>query len=135
MSLLLPVWVVSGFESSATIAEEASNAAKAVPFAMVSSLVVAFVTGWPVIIALAFCMGPDVIAIVTSPLGQPVAQVLFNSLGANGAIAMLVSLWFSSICNCSILMVAASRETFALARGMRYRPFPPSVALPVSFFP
>lgn len=31
LSFLTPVWVVSGFESSATIAEEASNAAKAVP--------------------------------------------------------------------------------------------------------
>lgn len=48
MSFLTPVWVVSGFESSATIAEEASNAAKAVPFAMISSLVTAAVTGWAV---------------------------------------------------------------------------------------
>lgn len=117
MSLLTPVWVVSGFESSATIAEEASNAAKAVPFAMVSSLLVATVTGWAVIITIAFCMGPDVVSLVTSSLGQPMAQIAFNSLGKNGSIALLVFLWFSSICNCSILMVAASRETFAFARG------------------
>ena len=45
LSFLTPVWVVSGFESWATIAEEASNAAKAVPFAMVSSLMTAMVTG------------------------------------------------------------------------------------------
>lgn len=56
LSLLTPVWVVSGFESSATIAEEASNAAKAVPFAMVSSLVTATVTGWALIITIAFCV-------------------------------------------------------------------------------
>lgn len=117
LCFLTPVWVVSGFESSATIAEEASNAAKAVPFAMLSSLVTATVTGWAVIIAIAFCMGPDPIAIVTSQLGQPFAQIAFNSLGTNGSIALLVFLWFSSICNCSILMVAASRETFAFARG------------------
>ncbi|KAG9232890.1 amino acid/polyamine transporter I [Amylocarpus encephaloides] len=116
MSFLTPVWVVSGFESSATIAEEASNAAKAVPFAMVSSLVVAAVTGWSVIITIAFCMGSDVVALVESDLGQPMAQIAFNSLGKNGSIAFLVFLWFSSICNCSILMVAASRETFAFAR-------------------
>ncbi len=118
MSFLTPVWVVSGFESSATIAEEASNAAKAVPFAMVSSLVTATVTGWAVIITIAFCMGTDVIGVVTTPLGQPLAQIVFNSLGKNGSIAILVFLWFSSICNCSILMVAASRETFAFSRGM-----------------
>jgi amino acid transporter len=118
LSFLTPVWVVSGFESSATIAEEASNAAKAVPFAMLSSLVTAAVTGWAGIITIAFCMGTDVIGIVTSPLGQPLAQIAFNSLGKNGSIALLVFLWLSSICNCSILMVAASRETFAFARGM-----------------
>lgn len=117
LSFLTPVWVVSGFESSATIAEEASNAAKAVPFAMISSLVVATITGWAVIITIAFCMGTGVIDLVETPLGQPFAQIAFNSLGKNGSIALLVFLWFSSICNCSILMVAASRETFAFARG------------------
>ncbi|KAH8685832.1 amino acid permease-domain-containing protein [Tricladium varicosporioides] len=116
LCFLTPVWVVSGFESSATIAEEASNAAKAVPFAMVSSLVTATITGWAVIITIAFCMGTDVVGIVTTPLGQPFAQIALNSLGVNGAIAILIFLWFSSICNCSILMVAASRETFAFAR-------------------
>ncbi|KAK6332281.1 GABA-specific high-affinity permease [Orbilia brochopaga] len=116
LALLTPVWVVSGFESSATIAEEASNAAKAVPFAMVSSLVVALFVGMGVVISIAFSMGSDVIAIVTSPLGQPMAQICLDSLGRPGAIAMLTVLWGSSICNCSILMVAASRETFALAR-------------------
>ncbi|TGO64495.1 hypothetical protein BOTNAR_0088g00250 [Botryotinia narcissicola] len=116
LSFLTPVWVVSGFESAATIAEEASNAAKAVPFAMVSSLITAAVTGWAVIITIAFCMGTDVIGIVTSPLGQPLAQIAFNSLGKDGSVALLVFLWLSSVANCSILMVAASRETFAFAR-------------------
>ncbi|TGO23686.1 hypothetical protein BPAE_0124g00180 [Botrytis paeoniae] len=116
LSFLTPVWVVSGFESAATIAEEASNAAKAVPFAMISSLITAAVTGWAVIITIAFCMGTDVIGIVTSPLGQPLAQIAFNSLGKNGSVALLVFLWISSVANCSILMVAASRETFAFAR-------------------
>jgi amino acid transporter len=117
LSFLTPVWVVSGFESSATIAEEASNAARAVPFAMLSSLLTGCFTGWAVIIAIAFCMGQDVISVVMSPLGQPMAQIALNSLGTNGSIALLTFLWFSSICNCSILMVAASRETFAFARG------------------
>jgi len=79
-------------------------------------LLTATVTGWAVMIAIAFCMGSDVISIVTTPLGQPLAQIAYNSLGQKGSIALLVFLWFSSICNCSILMVAASRETFAFAR-------------------
>ncbi|KAI9743981.1 MAG: GABA-specific high-affinity permease [Claussenomyces sp. TS43310] len=111
-----PVWVVSGFESSATIAEEASNAARAVPFAMVSSLVTALVTGWGLLIAIAFCMGSNVVGIVTSTLGQPFAAIALQSLGTNGSIALLTFIWLASVCNCSILMVAASRETFAFAR-------------------
>jgi hypothetical protein len=63
MSFLTPVRVVSGFESSSTIAEEA------VPFAIVSSLITATITGWAVIITIAFRMGSDVIGVVTSPLG------------------------------------------------------------------
>ncbi|CCU82386.1 unnamed protein product [Blumeria hordei] len=116
MSFLTPVWVVSGFESAATIAEEASNAAKAVPFAMVSALVAGTVTGWAVVLTIAFCMGTDIPGIITTPLGQPLAQIAFNCLGKHGSIAILLFLWFSSVCNCSILLVAASRETFAFAR-------------------
>ena len=56
-----------------------------VPFAMVSSLVTATITGWAVIITIAFCMGSDVLRIVTSPLGQPLAQIAFNILGTNGS--------------------------------------------------
>ncbi|KAI0997747.1 putative amino-acid permease [Podosphaera aphanis] len=116
MSFLTPVWVVSGFESAATIAEEASNAAKAVPFAMVSSLVTAMFTGWAIIITIAFCMGTDITGILESPLGQPLAHIAYNALGKQGSATLLILLWLSSVCNCSILMVAASRETFAFAR-------------------
>jgi amino acid transporter len=117
LSFLTPVWVVSGFESSATIAEESASADRAVPFAMLSSLVAGCFAGWAVIITIAFCMGPNVSDIVSTQLGQPIAQIAFNSLGTKGSIALLTFLWFSSVCNCSILMVAASRETFAFARG------------------
>jgi amino acid transporter len=71
LSFLRPVRVVSRFESSATIAEEASNAAQAVPFAIVSSLVTATTTRWAALITIASCMGTDMIGLVTSPLGQP----------------------------------------------------------------
>lgn len=58
----------------------------------------------------------DTNGVVTTALGQPFAQIAFNSLGQRGSVALLSFVWLSSICNCSILMVAASRETFAFAR-------------------
>jgi len=72
-------------------------------------------------IAIAFCMGTNIIGtdgagLAASAFGQPMAMIAFNSFGKNGSVAYLFFLWFSSVCNCSMLMVAASRETFAFAR-------------------
>lgn len=97
LCFLTPVWVVSGFESSVTIAEEAANAAKAVPFAMISSLAAATVAGWALVITIAFCMGTNLIGldasvpvgtgIAVSSLGQPMAMIAFNSFGEKGELS------------------------------------------------
>jgi hypothetical protein len=39
-------------------------------------------------VSLAFCMGTDLSGILSSPIGQPMAQILFNSLGQKGALAV-----------------------------------------------
>jgi hypothetical protein len=39
-------------------------------------------------VSLAFCMGADLNGILTSPIGQPMAQILYNSLGKRGALAL-----------------------------------------------
>jgi hypothetical protein len=39
-------------------------------------------------VALAFCMGTDISALLSSPIGQPMAQILYNSLGQRGALAV-----------------------------------------------
>ena len=49
-----------------------------------SDLMVFYLLG--VIIALAFCMGTDLNAILNSTTGQPMAQILYNSLGQRGAL-------------------------------------------------
>jgi len=39
-------------------------------------------------LALAFCMGTDLSGIIGSPVGQPMAQIFYNSLGQKGALAV-----------------------------------------------
>ncbi|BFZ65498.1 polyamine transporter tpo5 [Saitoella coloradoensis] len=116
LSLLLPTWVLSGFESSATLSEESGGAALSIPLSMISAIVTAGVVGWACIIAIAFTMGTDILSIIGSPLGQPFAQILLSALGTKGGITLMVFVWIVSVTNCAALCTAASREIFAFSR-------------------
>ena len=76
------------FDSAVHISEEASNAAIAVPWAIVGAIFVAGVLGWAINVALAFCMGTDLDAIYNNPIGQPMATIFFNSIGKKGTLAI-----------------------------------------------
>jgi len=116
LGFLTPVWVVSGFESSSTLAEEASNASKVVPFAMIASLIASLVVGASIIITLMFTMGTDISTLIGSPFGQPVGQMLYNGLGKKGAVALFAFMFLGFVFNCANLLFAASREMFAFSR-------------------
>jgi hypothetical protein len=109
-----------GYDASVHMSEEASNAATAIPLAIVSKtrkcLVIVFTPGRSVLllcrsflvgvcgmtchsdlddisspginVSLAFCMGTDLENVLNSPIGQPMAQILYNSLGQRGALAL-----------------------------------------------
>jgi amino acid transporter len=116
LGLLTPVWVVSGFESSSTLAEEALNASKVVPFAMISSLLASLFIGTGIIITLMFTMGTDISSLLGSQFQQPVAQILYNGLGEKGAVALFFFMFLGFVFNCVNLLFAASREIFAFSR-------------------
>ena len=80
--------LTGSFDSSVHISEEASNAATAVPWAIVYAIGIAGVLGWAINMALAFCMGTDLDAIMNSPIGQPMAEIFFNSFGQKGTLAI-----------------------------------------------
>ena len=113
---LTPVWVISGFESSSTLAEEASNAYTVVPFSMVSSLLASLFVGTGIIITLISTMGTDIKSLLQSQLGQPVGQIFYNSLGQRGAVAIFFLMFLGFVFNCTNLVFAASRQMFAFAR-------------------
>ncbi|KZT05219.1 APC amino acid permease [Laetiporus sulphureus 93-53] len=116
LSFLAPLWTICSFDSSVHISEEASNAATAVPWAIVLAIAIAGVLGWAINVALAFCMGTNLDAIVNSPVGQPMAQIFFNSFGQKGTLALWSFVVLVQYMMGSSMVLAASRQSFAFAR-------------------
>ncbi|KAF9238374.1 amino acid/polyamine transporter I [Melanogaster broomeanus] len=116
LSFLAPLWTICSFDSSVHISEEAANAATAVPWAIVSAIGIAGVLGWAINVSLAFCMGTDLESILDSPVGQPMAQIFFNSFGQNGTLGIWAIVVLVQYMMGSSMVLAASRQSFAFAR-------------------
>ncbi|KAL4081536.1 amino acid/polyamine transporter I [Scleroderma yunnanense] len=113
LSLIYPLWSISGLDTSVHISEEASNAAVAVPWAIVSADIIAGLLGFAVNLSLTFCMDTNIENILNSPIGQPMAEILFSRFGTKGTLA----LWsFVVIAQYVTLVLAASRQAFAFSR-------------------
>ena len=61
-------------------------------------------------------MGTDITGLLQSQFGQPVGQMIYNSLGEKGAVAIFFFLFLGFVFNCTNLVFAASRQMFAFAR-------------------
>jgi amino acid transporter len=116
LSFLAPLWTICGFDACVHISEEASNAATAVPWAIVNAIGIAGVLGWAINVSLAFCMGTDLDDLLNSPIGQPMAQIFFNSFGQNGTLVLWSFVVLVQYMMGSSMLLAASRQTFAFSR-------------------
>ncbi|KDR74097.1 hypothetical protein GALMADRAFT_71679 [Galerina marginata CBS 339.88] len=114
LSFLAPLWTICSFDSSVHISEEASNAAVAVPWAIVSAIGIAGVLGWAINMSLAFCMGSDLQLLIDSD--QPMAQIFFNSFGQKATLAIWSFVVIVQYMMGSSMLLAASRQTFAFSR-------------------
>ncbi len=59
-------------------------------------------------VSLAFCMGTDLDSIMDSPLGQPMAQIFFNSFGKTGTLVVWVSIYHADL-----IFVSSYPSTFS----------------------
>ncbi|KAJ7902108.1 amino acid/polyamine transporter I [Mycena olivaceomarginata] len=116
MSFLAPAWTVAGFDTSVHISEEARNAPRAVPFAIMSATILSSILGWLVTVVLAFYIGNDLDSVIGNPIGQPMATIFFNSVGKQGTLAiwafMILTLWMTGM----DYLIAGSRQLFAFSR-------------------
>ncbi|GJJ13302.1 hypothetical protein Clacol_007554 [Clathrus columnatus] len=116
LSWLAPAWTIGGFDSSVHISEEATNAATAVPWAIFGAVGISGFLGTIVNIVLAFCAGTDMKSIIDNPIGQPMATIIFNSLGSRGTLALWSIIASVQYMMGSSILLAASRQTFAFSR-------------------
>ena len=75
LSWLSPIWTIGGFDSCVHMSEEAANATKAVPYGILMSIGSCWLFGFILVIVIAACMSTDLSHILSSPFGQPMAQV------------------------------------------------------------
>jgi amino acid transporter len=57
------------------MSEEASNAARAVPYGIVASIGSCWLFGFVLAIVIAACVNPDLSSVLDGSFGQPMAQV------------------------------------------------------------
>ncbi|KAA1473606.1 APC amino acid permease [Dentipellis sp. KUC8613] len=116
LSFLSPLWAVGLFDPCIHISEEAVNASVAVPWALLSSVLVSGIFGWAINVVLAFNMGTDLQSIIDSPIGQPMAAILFNSFGKKATLGIWSLVVVALFMACSSTVTVASRQTFAFSR-------------------
>ena len=113
LSGLLGIWVLTGFEGAADLAEETLGARRNVPKAVVTSLASSSVIGFFMIVALTINIR-DLGA--TTSAAVPIVAVLEGALGSTGAlifeVVAMVALYAGGLAN----MAAASRLIFSLSR-------------------
>ncbi|KAF8183810.1 amino acid transporter [Mycena galopus ATCC 62051] len=114
LSFLAPLWTICSFDSSVHISEEASNAATAVPWAIVCAIGIAGILGFAINLSLAFCMGTDLESLYAS--AQPMAAIFLNSFGKKPTLALWSVVVVTQYMMGSSMLLAASRQTYAFSR-------------------
>ncbi|KAK5202024.1 GABA-specific high-affinity permease [Cryomyces antarcticus] len=116
LSWLSPIWTIGAFDSCVHISEEAANATKAVPFGILMSIGSCWLFGFVVVIVIAACMSTDLESILSSPFGQPMAQIYYDAVGKNGTLGLMSLLFIVQFLMGLSIVVAASRQTWAFSR-------------------
>lgn len=116
LSFLAPVWTICSFDCAVSISEEASNAALAVPQAIVGAIGSAGVLGTIFLIIVSLTMGTDIAAVNNSDIGQPLAYVYLQAFGVKGSIAIWSFICMAQLNMTASLILPSSRQAFAFAR-------------------
>src|SRR3954466_4773276 len=111
--MIMGLTTLVGFDSAANLAEEAKDPFRSVPRAIVASVVAAGVLGLLFLIALTVAI-KDVPAV--SAEGSPVAAIIRSQLGPVAERILLLGVVFAMFGAGMVVMTAASRQAFAMAR-------------------
>ncbi|TVY75820.1 GABA-specific permease [Lachnellula suecica] len=116
LSWLSPIWTIGAFDACVHMSEEAANAAKAVPYGIMMSIGSCWILGFIIMIVIAACINPDLDAVLSSPFGQPMAQIYYDAVGKKGTLGLMSLLFIVQFLMGLSITVAASRQTWAFSR-------------------
>ena len=110
---LIGIFTLVGFEAAADLGEEAVDARRSVPRAMIASVLVSGVLGMVALVGFTLAI-PDLPAITASPV--PLATIAEYWLGATATGVFLAVVAFSMFALAVVAAAAGSRLLFAMAR-------------------
>jgi amino acid transporter len=115
LSFLFTSGVLTGFDASGHVAEETKNASLTAARGIFWSCFISAVLGTPIIFLYLAC-SPDLDTLFSLGAPQPFVLIFENALGKGGQVVMVIisilGLWLNTV----IVVIAASRLVFAIAR-------------------
>jgi amino acid permease (GABA permease) len=113
-------WVMTAYDATSRMSEEAYNAAYLTPLAIATALTTTAILGWVLVIVITLTMGSDIDRILNTGTGQPIVEIYVIAMGKTGATAYLslafVVVWFcGAVATC---YTARSLWSFSRDRGL-----------------
>ncbi|MFF3765255.1 amino acid permease [Streptomyces sp. NPDC001922] len=115
IGLLLAQYTFSGYDASAHLSEETSNASVSAARGIVRAIWVSWIAGFVLLAGLTFAI-QDYAGTQNSETGVPPAQILLDALGTGGATALLLLVIVAQLFCGNAEVAAASRMVFAFSR-------------------
>ncbi|MFJ9544335.1 amino acid permease [Streptomyces sp. NPDC101225] len=113
---LLAGYTFCGYDASAHVAEETTDAQRSAPRGIVRSIWVSWAAGFVLLAGLLFAM-QDYTATQNSATGVPPAQIFLDVLGTSGAKALLLLVIVAMLFCGNAEVAAASRMVYAFSRS------------------
>ena len=114
---LMGLTTLVGFDSAANLAEEAKDPFRAVPRAIVGSVLAASIVGFIFLVVLTLSID-DIAAVTADP--SPVAAIIRSRLGSVWERLLLCGIAFAFMGAGLVVMAACARQAFAMARDRRF---------------
>ncbi len=117
VGILGPILSLGGADLAIHLAEEVEEASFTVPRAMIATSAVNYTLAFIMTVTVFSTLGDDVMALMSTPLGQPWIQILLNATGSIAATNILTVVICLLLLFCSVNQVtAASRQLWSFAR-------------------
>ncbi|KAJ5366633.1 amino acid transporter [Penicillium brevicompactum] len=110
------VFAFAGGDAAVHMAEEVANASRAIPRAIMLSIVINGTLGFGMLIAVLFCMG-DLEVALNSNTGYPYIEIFYQATNSvPGTLAMVSVNLIISVCSVIGMLAATSRQFWSFAR-------------------